>query len=816
MLVPVAAPPMNVPNPLLVAALAYAACGWPVLPLEPRGKRPLGTLVPHGCKAATTAAATIREWWARHPDANVGVATGAAGGFDALDVDGDEGAASLAALERAHGRLPTTPEALTGGGGRHLLFAHAEGLRNAVRFAPGLDVRTDGGYIVAPPSVHPSGRAYAWDVTLDPADVPPAPWPAWLATRIAAPRVAPQLPAVPGVAAGSGRPIPEGERNATLTSLAGTMRRRGMTEEAIGAALLAENAKRCHPPVDDAEVARITRSVAGYAPEATVDTILDAAGFADLKPPLSGDRLEAILANLASHANHGSAVRRVALREEAVRRLKAAGVKSPGAAVDAALGRRPGGGGEDEAKQGQALELELPEPWPDPVDGAVLLDLLAGYFRRYAILPPHAAEALALWVLHTYTWQKAAEFSPRLGITGPTMRCGKSRVLEVLAGLVARGLSTENVTPAALFRAVEQYSPTLLVDEGDTFLQEAEGLRGLLNAGQRKGGTVLRTVGEDFEPRLFSVFCPVAIAAIGELPGTVKDRSILVPMRRKAHGESVPRMRLGEFRGEVAPLRSKAVRWALDNEDALRGAQPELPAALDDRAADGWEPLLAIADAAGGAWSERARAAALALSAVRAEADGSMGVLLLRDLRDLFKARGADRLASETIANALGAMEERPWAEWGRTRRPIAPPALARLLRPFGILPGTIRLSDAKTCKGYMGAAFEDAWTRYLPHSEDRHGDTRAAPGLSDDIPTRNAGPAVTRHRSPGEARSGPCDAVAHMPAGVGGAPNCGHRSAWDGWQEHACKQCEAVLRAAEAADADAERRATQEQSQGQ
>lgn len=751
------------PNPRLAAALAYAVRGWPVLPLEPRGKRPLGSLVPHGVKGATTDAATIRGWWTREPDANVGIATGAAAGFDVLDVDGEEGAASLAELERKHGPLPTTPEALTGGGGRHVLFAHADGLRNAVRFAPGLDVRTDGGYVVAAPSVHPSGRIYTWEVTRDPVDTPLAPWPAWLVAPIAE---RPTLAAVPsaGGRCGPEAPIVEGGRNATLASLAGTMRKRGMAEDSIRAALLAENAARCRPPLTEAEVVRIAGSIAGYEPEATVDALLDAAGFADLPSPIPGDRFETILANLATHANKGSAVRRAALREEAARRLKAAGVRRPGAAVDAALGKRPADGGDDSEKQGQALELETPDPWPEPVDGAALLDALAAEFRRHAILPPHAAEALALWVLHTHTWQTAAEFSPRLGITGPTKRCGKSRVLEVLAGLVARGLSTENVTPAALFRAVEKYAPTLLVDEGDTFLREAEGLRGLLNAGQRKGGTVLRTVGEDFEPRTFSVFGPVAIAAIGELPDTVKDRSILVPMRRKAPGETVRRMRLAEFCTEALPLRRRAARWAADHEDALRGARPDLPAALDDRAADGWEPLLAIADAAGGPWPERARTAAVALSAGRAETDGSNGVLVLRDLRDLFEARRVDRLPSEDAAHALGAMEDRPWAEWGRTRRPLAPPALARLLKPFGIVPRSIRLPDGRTPKGYLRSDFEDAWDRYLTEVPEsgRHAATSPdGPALDGAAPAATPPPCVGEEAGSAPAWDLACGGVA-------------------------------------------------------
>lgn len=238
-------------------ALAYAARGWPILPLQPRGKAPLGALVPHGVKDATTDAATVRAWWAARPDANIGIATG--GRFFVLDVDPRHGGEeSLADLVAQHGDLPATVECLTGGGGRHLYFAWPAGAqRLAGKLGPGLDLKGAGGYVVAPPSVHPNGRSYTWEVGGHPDDVPIAPAPRWLLDL-----------AGPAGAAQPDGSIVAGERNATLTSLAGSMRRRGMTPEAIEAALLAENAARCEPPLDGAEVRRIAHSVARYDPPA--------------------------------------------------------------------------------------------------------------------------------------------------------------------------------------------------------------------------------------------------------------------------------------------------------------------------------------------------------------------------------------------------------------------------------------------------------------------------------------------------------------------------------------------------------------------
>ena len=242
---------------LAAAALAYAEAGLAVFPLKPGSKVP-ATL--DGLKSATCDAEQVRAWWQRWPDANVAVRTGGESGLVVLDVDVQRGGAgTLAKLERAHGRLPRTAETLTGGGGRHLLFRHpGREVRNSVdKLGPGLDVRGDEGYIVAPPSIHDeSGRPYRWTRALERGLVDP---PAWLLEADAQRRngAAPKVGAV----------IPQGQRNATLTSLAGTMRRRGMSAPEILAALKVVNAERCEPPpLSDDELLRIAESVARYEP----------------------------------------------------------------------------------------------------------------------------------------------------------------------------------------------------------------------------------------------------------------------------------------------------------------------------------------------------------------------------------------------------------------------------------------------------------------------------------------------------------------------------------------------------------------------
>ncbi len=301
--------------------------------------------------------------------------------------------------------------------------------------------------------------------------------------------------------------------------------------------------------------------------------------------------------------------------------------------------------------------------------------------------------------------------SPRLAITSPEKGCGKTTLLDVLSHLVLRALSTASVTTAAVFRVVEMQRPTLLIDEADTFLSENEALRGILNSGHRQGGSVIRTVGEDFEPRIFSTYSPCAIALIGKLPGTLADRSVPVDLRRRRPDEAVEAFRFDRT-GRLDQLARKAARWAIDHSDHVRGADPAMPAGIFNRAADNWRPLLAIADAAGGEWPRRARRAAESLAAAAGDDDQSVRITLLADIRAIFVERGTDRLPSTELTESLVAIEGRPWAEW-KAGKAITANGLARVLAPFAIKPGTIRIGAA-TPKGYLRAQFEDAFARYL------------------------------------------------------------------------------------------------------
>jgi hypothetical protein len=258
----------------LEAALSYAARRWPVFPLHtPRsagcscgdpdcehvGKHPR---TQRGFHDATTEEAAIRRWWTEWPDANIGVATGAACGIVVLDIDprhgGDE---TLAEWEREHGSLPNTVEALTGGGGRHIYLAHPGGDVKSRNVGPGGDVKADGGYIVAPPSLHASGRQYEWEASSHPDETPLAPLPEWLSVMVTSPPA--ERRAAPADAPAALR---AGARNIALTSLAGAMRRAGMQQMEILAGLREVNRRRCRPPLPGREVEGIARGITRYAP----------------------------------------------------------------------------------------------------------------------------------------------------------------------------------------------------------------------------------------------------------------------------------------------------------------------------------------------------------------------------------------------------------------------------------------------------------------------------------------------------------------------------------------------------------------------
>jgi Protein of unknown function (DUF3631) len=368
----------------------------------------------------------------------------------------------------------------------------------------------------------------------------------------------------------------------------------------------------------------------------------------------------------------------------------------------------------DAVAEGRDLAALLAGP-PTPT----LVEALARiehFLRRYVVFArPETIVAVVLWVAHTHAIENA-DATPYLAISSPEKQSGKTRLLECLQ-LLAHDCSGIAITPTAatIYRSLEA-SPgaTLLLDELDAVFRDRsdkyEEVRAVINAGHRRGATVPRSVPgpkNTWVVKQFPVFGPKALAGIGKLPDTVTDRAIPVRMLKRKRSEPVEKFRVRTATGEAASIAAGLV--------AAMAAQPpafeaDVPSELPDRAADAWEPLLAIADAAGGVWPARARGAAVILHASR-EQDDSLGLRLLSDVRLLFDARDVERISTADLISALQADEESPWLS---ERSPLTPHRLARLLHPFEIASKQLRIGSA-SLKGYEREAFVDGWERYLP-----------------------------------------------------------------------------------------------------
>lgn len=350
---------------------------------------------------------------------------------------------------------------------------------------------------------------------------------------------------------------------------------------------------------------------------------------------------------------------------------------------------------------------------------AVLVDV-ERFLARFVVYPgEHERVAHVLWIAHTWFMDRW-ESTPRIAFLSPEPGSGKSRALEVTEPLVPRPIHAVNATPAYLFRKVSdpEGEPTILFDEIDTVFgpkaKDNEELRGLLNAGHRRGAVAGRCVikGKEVTTEELPAYAAVALAGLDDLPDTIMTRSVVVRMRRRAPGEEVQPWRLRTCGPDADLLGERLAEWAHNNTHRLGTNWPEMPEGVEDRAADVWEALLAVADLAGGKWAERGRAAAVALVAKSKERAPSLGVLLLRDIRAVFTERGAERMRSEELVAELVVMDESPWGDI--RGKELDTRGLARRLSKYAIKPKPIRI-DGVVAKGYEAADLADAWDRYLP-----------------------------------------------------------------------------------------------------
>jgi len=361
------------------------------------------------------------------------------------------------------------------------------------------------------------------------------------------------------------------------------------------------------------------------------------------------------------------------------------------------------------------LKREIRETFP--VETARLLAEVEAFVRRFVVLPsPAEYAAVALFVMHTHAFE-AAHATPYLVVESPEKQSGKTRLLEVLALVCRRPVKVASITAAALFQTVARGHPTLLIDEVDAIFggngERNEDLRGVLNAGNAPGSPVIRG-GKDGEPVSYDVFCPKVLAGIatGRLPDTVRDRAVILSMDRKLRTEQVERLRRRRIQTDVDKLCADLGAWAEQVSGVL--VEYDLPEPLEqisDRLEEAWEPLLAIADLAGGEYAARARAAAVDL-AVGVEGTATASHTLLFALRGVFGAR--DKVATRDLLAALNEDAELPFGSWSDGG--LTAYRLGQLLKPYRISPRTIKLSGGAagpTAMGYQRKQFEAVWDRY-------------------------------------------------------------------------------------------------------
>jgi putative DNA primase/helicase len=363
---------------------------------------------------------------------------------------------------------------------------------------------------------------------------------------------------------------------------------------------------------------------------------------------------------------------------------------------------------EGDVGQGRPLKPRDILPWPDPIVGDRISSSLSVAFQKYVRMSHAQADVCAFWVLLSWTIDKFS-YAPRLCITSPTKGCGKTTLLTLLGKLCRRPLVAGSITGPGLFRVIELMHPTLLLDESEKYLQLGSEFHGALNQGHRRGQSSFRACGDDHEMREFDTFCLAAFCRNGRTPDDLEQRSIVIELQRRLPGEPLTELREDRCT-DLSNLARMCLRWADDYAGDIPEVDPDM-GGLINRVADNWRPLFTLADLIGSDWSNGIRDACVALLP-KDDAD-SNDTMLLADIKASFDQKRTDRFFSEQLCDDLAAMEGRPWAEYGKSGKPITKNKLAYRLERFGIGPENVRIG-AEVRRGYHRHRFEEAWQRYL------------------------------------------------------------------------------------------------------
>lgn len=365
------------------------------------------------------------------------------------------------------------------------------------------------------------------------------------------------------------------------------------------------------------------------------------------------------------------------------------------------------------ATPASSSQRQFPEellPWSNTVSMPHVMDALTLLLQNHCVLTEEEIDAIALWTLSSYMIDSFRIF-PKLALISPVKRCGKTTTMEAIFAFCKDGLMTANLSPAILYRLTASFSPTLLIDEADTFVKSADpALIGIINSGHSKSSAiVMRCVGENFEPKAFSTWMPMVLASIKNLPPTIMDRSIVINLRRKKNSEHVSRLSPNFFE-DCKEIRRKLLRWTTDNHQLVEQAIVEPPYAGNDRATDNWLALFSVAYQIDATWQARCERAYLALTVAH---EPELPEELLRDIQEYFLHSTLQKVSSQTVVDALLAQPDSTWKELDNGKK-LNPRSMSALLSPYKIKPAVMRFPGGKTFRGYERIHFEDAFDRYL------------------------------------------------------------------------------------------------------
>jgi putative DNA primase/helicase len=408
---------------------------------------------------------------------------------------------------------------------------------------------------------------------------------------------------------------------------------------------------------------------------------------------------------------------------ELERRKVAERLKIRAAKLDMLVARARGDSGTSEDLPGQAVAFPEDVPWPEEVELSDILDALCEALEKLMIMTDDQRLVFSLWVVFTHCLD-SFDHSPRLEIKSAVMRSGKTKLVRVARHVVAKALLAVSISAAALFRVIEEVQPTVLMDEADTYITaDARDIRGIINGGFDKSDAVaVRVEGqEQRKTRAYSIWCAMCIARIGNSAATIEDRCVSIVLERKLPGEKVER--LGKaWIAKLQEIRRQLVRWTRDHADEVRGVDPAIPDKLNDRAADGWRPILALAEMAGQTVAEQARNAALSLSAENETETQPAEIQALADIYGwltLKENETKEQVSSGTLATYLAGLEGGRWVEYGRKQEPITKHQLTRLLKRIKVISTSIwEGTPPRSAKGYSRDALLRAANRYLSPSQ--------------------------------------------------------------------------------------------------